>query len=138
MPGGNKRSYILQKIFNEEIQVFLSMFYVPIWVLLIFGAHPFSRNNFPQIQPSVLCLEVLQRMLHKQMKKHTYLQKKRQHIFDKLRLVKHTTSVGACAGDAIIQVGEVTIRARQNFDATSSLTNFVINIYWCLFTKYLR
>ena len=29
-------------------------------------------------------------------------------------------------GDAIIQAGEVTIRARQNFDATSSLTNFEI------------
>ena len=36
---------------------------------------------------------------------------------------------GACAGDAIIQAGEVTIRPRQNFDATSSLTNFEIKIY---------
>ena len=32
----------------------------------------------------------------------------------------------ACVGDAIIQAGEVTIRARQNFDATSSLMNFEI------------
>ena len=45
---------------------------------------------------------------------------------------------GARAGDAIIQAGEVTIRARQNFDVTSSLTNFETKIYRCLFPKYLR
>ena len=36
---------------------------------------------------------------------------------------------GTHAGDAVIWTGEATIRARQNFDATSSLTNFEIKIY---------
>ena len=45
---------------------------------------------------------------------------------------------GTHAGDAVIWAGEATIRARQNFDATSSLTNFEIKIYSCLFTKYVR